>query len=79
MKMIKVCLAIHNANNKKLSQKRKSLTGNNKISDEDALCRIKNNSIYFLILKTCKLDLEHINKMIEPLVAFSYIQVKDKP
>jgi len=32
IKLIKVCLAIHHANTKKLSQKRKSLTGNTKLS-----------------------------------------------
>ena len=43
--MIKVCLAIHFANFKKLVVKRKSLSGNNKLSPEDTLSKIKNNSI----------------------------------
>ena len=43
--MIKVCLAIHYANFKKLTFKRKSITGNNKLNNEELLLKIKNNAI----------------------------------
>lgn len=40
-----------------MSQKRKSLTGNTKLNDEEALGKIKNNSIEFLILKLAQLKI----------------------
>jgi hypothetical protein len=43
--MIKICLAIHYANFKKLSIKRKSLAGNQKFNTEDISAKLKNNSI----------------------------------
>lgn len=57
-KLIKVCLAIHYANTKKFSHKRKSLTGSTKTTDEEALMRIKNNSIELFILKIASLNIE---------------------
>ena len=50
--MIKLCLAIHHANFKKLSHKRKSVTGDAKLSADDAISKIKNNAIEFFVLKT---------------------------
>lgn len=73
-----MCLAIHHANTKKLSQKRKSLTGNNKISQEEVLMRIKNNSIESLIFQIAQLGFNELNFKIEPLVAFSFLQLNDK-
>lgn len=42
VKLTKVCLAIHFANVKKLSQKRRSVTGTTKIDAEDASQKMKN-------------------------------------
>lgn len=44
-KLIKVSLAIHFANFKKFSQKRKSVTGQVKLSEEEGSAKIKNLSI----------------------------------
>lgn len=42
IKLIKVCLAIHFANVKRLSVKRRSVTGTTKIDSEDAVFKSKN-------------------------------------
>lgn len=62
--MIKLCLAIHHANFKKLSHKRKSVTGDAKLSADDAISKIKNNLIEFFILKTVQVDLSGINSKV---------------
>lgn len=45
IKLIKVCLAMHFANVKRLASKRKSVTGTSKIDTDDVLSKSKNISM----------------------------------
>lgn len=76
IKLTKVCLAIHFANAKKLSVKRRSVTGASKIEPEDANYRIKNISIEDFLHKVVEEGMNEINRNVEPLISYSLIQLE---
>ncbi len=51
VKLIKVCLAMHFANVKRLATKRKSITGNSKLDTEDTIFKSKNLALEEFIYK----------------------------
>lgn len=76
VKLIKVSLSVHFANVRKLSSKRKSLTGGPKGDLEDSAMRSKNVSIEGFIYQVADLEFADINPQIEPLVSFSILQIE---
>ena len=75
VKLTKVCLAIHFANVKKLSQKRRSVTGTAKIDPDDVSQKVKNIVLEEFLYKLLEEGIKEINRNVEPLISYSLIQV----
>jgi hypothetical protein len=75
-KLIKVCLAIHFGNIKKLTEKRKPISYKNKLDGEEATAKLKKLEMENFLMKIVQLHDKDINNAVEPLLCFSYLQLQ---
>lgn len=76
VKLVKVTLAVHFANSRKIAVKKKSLSGGNKNdADEAVILKSKNTAMEAFYIRTSKIGLKEINSQMEPLIAYSIIQI----
>lgn len=76
VKLIKVCLAIHFANIKKLTEKRKPISYKNKLDADEATAKLKKLEMENFLRKIVQVGDKDINNAVEPLLCFSYLQVE---
>ena len=74
VKFVKVCLSVHYANLRKLSYSKSLMDGAVKIDRSNVILKVKNMEVEKLLSNILRINNERLNKALEPLICYSFIQ-----
>lgn len=78
MKFIKVCLSVHYSNLRKLSYSKSLIEGVVKVDKSNVFFKVKNMEVEKLLSNVLAINNEKLNKALEPLICYSFIQSEIK-